>query len=365
MGVALLGWALAAGASAAVPAPPPPPDDPSTIIVTGERVKRSLRDTASSVSVVSQRDIEAASADRVKQMLELVPNVQLGNGSQGPAIRGQDTTGALVALPAFLGGNRPRTTIVVDGRRETYNEFVFAAAPAWDLNRIEVFRSPQTTTQGQNSIAGAIFVYSNDPTFEPEQRARVIAGNYHTGDVSALVSTPLSGDVALRVAGEIRYSRTTSRIADRIEGGDPNHDVYGFVRGKLLVRPRGMADTRLLVTYSHNQSQAPQVVGLTAPFRKRRDSSGFYGTFKINVDALTAALHQMIAGDLTADVIVTGGDSNSRRLAFSGFGQVHNQGRDWSAEAVLNWSPTGAARGSWPESAARTSSCGNSSICRA
>ena len=93
-------------------------------------------------------------------MLALVPNVQLGNGSQGPAIRGLRTRPArwsrcLLSSAATGRGRRS----IVDGRRETYNEFVFGAAPAWDLNRIEVFRSPQTTTQGQNSIAGAIFVY--------------------------------------------------------------------------------------------------------------------------------------------------------------------------------------------------------------
>jgi outer membrane receptor protein involved in Fe transport len=318
--------------------------DQADIIVTGERTPRRLKDTASSVSVVRQRDIEAASADRVEPMLQLVPNVLLGTGSQGATIRGQDTTGALQALPAFLGGNRPRTTLIIDGRRTTYNEFVFGTAPAWDLNRIEVFRSPQTTTQGTNSIAGAIFVYSNDPSFEPEVRARAIGGNYKTREVSAVASAPLSNDVALRVAGDFRYSRTTSHITDRIEGGDPNHDVYGLARVKVLVKPRGMPDTRLLITYAHNQSQAPQIVGLTAPFRKRRDTNPTYGTFRINVDALTAALHQPIAESLVADVTVSAGDSSARRLAIPGFGQTRNIGRDWSAEAVLNWSPDGPLR---------------------
>jgi outer membrane receptor protein involved in Fe transport len=322
-------------------APQPIEESPDAIIVTGELVKRSLKETQSSVSVATEREMEAASADRVKDMLQLVPNVQLGNGSQGPTIRGQDTTGALQALPAFLGGERPRTTLIVDGRRTTYSEFVFGAAPVWDLDRIEVFRSPQTTTQGQNSIAGAILVYSNEPTFAKEVGARAILGNYHTQELSALVSGPLSSDVALRFAGDIRYARTTVHIIDRIQNGDPNHDVFGLARVKLLVKPRGLTDTRLVLTYTHNQSQAPQDTEVTPPFKDRRDELGFYGTFRINVDALTAVLHQQIAGNLAADITVSAGDSLARRLALPGFGQTETKGRDWSAEAVASWTPDG------------------------
>ena len=312
------------------------------IVITGERATRSLKETQSSVSVATARELEAASADRVEQMLQLIPNVQLGGGTQGPAIRGQDTTGALQALPAFLGGNRPRTTLVVDGRRQTYNEFVFGAAPVWDLNRIEVFRSPQTTTQGQNSIAGAIFVTSNDPTFEPEARVRGMIGNYHVREISAVASAPLTRDVAVRIAGDFRYQRTTSHIADRVVGADPNHDVFGLARAKLLVKPRGLPDTRLLITYAHTESQAPQIVGLTAPFRDRRDKSGLYGTFRINVDSLTATAHHALGRDLVADVTLTAGDSHATRFAFPGLGQAHIGGRDWSAEGVLNWSLQGS-----------------------
>ncbi len=208
------------------------------IVVTGERVPRTLRETPSSVAVMDETAIEANGANRVDQILALIPNVQLGNGSQGPAIRGMDTTGPLYALPAFLGGNRPRMTLVVDGRPVSYNEFVFGTFPVWDAERIEVFRSPQTTTQGQNSIAGAIFVNTNEPALSPEYGARAIVGSLKMRQVSALLSGPLAGDtLAFRVAGDFRYGRTSSKIEDVIRGGDPSHDVYGLLRAKLLVKP--------------------------------------------------------------------------------------------------------------------------------
>jgi outer membrane receptor protein involved in Fe transport len=277
-------------------------------------------------------------------VLALIPNVTLGGGSEGPTIRGLDTTGALQGLPAFLGGNRARTTLIIDGRRQTYHEFVFGSAPVWDLERIEVFRSPQTTTQGQNSIAGAIFVYTAEPSFTPEYRARLIAGNYRTGQVSALASGPIAADqVAFRIAGDFRYSRTTSRIADRVVGADPNHDVYGQVRAKLLVKPATLPNSQLTLTYAHLESQAPQVVPATPPFHKRRDAGGFYGTFRINVDSVTAAMRHE-AGQFTTNVTLTAGDSLSRRLAYPGYGQARINGRDWSAEAVVNWGRDGPLR---------------------
>lgn len=316
------------------------PDGEATeeIVVTGERVERTLRATSSSVIVVNQAEIEASGADRVDQLLEAIPNVQLGNGSRGPAIRGLDSTGPLSALPAFLGGNRPRTTIVVDGRPATYNEFVFGTFPVWDIDRVEVFRSPQTTTQGRNSIAGAIFIETNSPTFQREYRARAIAGDFRTKELSAVISAPVIGEaVAFRVAGDVRYNRTTSRITDVMEGADPNNDVFGLLRAKLLIAPSPA--TRATLTYVHSQSQAPQQVGVAAPFEERRDPNPNYGIFRINVDSLTAAVRHDVNSRLTGSILLSAGDTKARRLARADFGQASNDGRDWSAEGTLHWSP--------------------------
>ena len=62
-----MAWLAVASAAAAQPAAKPTQAE-DAIIVTGERVKRSLRETASSVVVIGRRDIEAAGADRVEQI---------------------------------------------------------------------------------------------------------------------------------------------------------------------------------------------------------------------------------------------------------------------------------------------------------
>ena len=309
------------------------------IIVTGERVGRSLRDTPTSVEVFTKNQIENTGADRVEQLLELVPNLQISSGGEGPTIRGQDTTGPTRDLPAFLGGTRPRTTLIVDGRPVTFNEFVFGIAPLWDVSRVEVFRSPQTTTQGQNSIAGAIFVETSDPAFESEYRARFSAGDYKTRQISVAGTAPLNDEVAVRVAGEFRYSRTASRMSDRAEGVDPNHDVYGLLRVKLLARPKTLAGSRFGLNFSHSQSQMPQIEGVRAPFDQRRDANATYGIFRTNVDSATAYGEVEMSPKLSLKTILTGGDSRSQRFAPAGLGEAKIHGQDWSVETILRWSP--------------------------
>jgi outer membrane receptor protein involved in Fe transport len=312
------------------------------VVVTGERTPRSLRETSSSVAVVTARDVNAmASPDRVDQVLETIPNVQMSSGGEGPTIRGQDTTGASRDLYAFLGGNRPRTTLIVDGRPVSFNEFIFGAAPLWDVSRIEVFRSPQTTTQGQNSIAGAIFVVTEDPTATPEYRARAIVGNAHTRQLSAVASGPLADGVAYRIAGDLRFSRPSSMIGEDAVGGDPNRDRYGLLRLKLLATPASLPDSKFELAYTHNSSQAPQVEGVSPPFKKRRNPGATYGTFRIATDSLTASARHQLRSDLVLNALVTGGTSDVERFAPPGLGQVKLANNDLFAEASANWSPAG------------------------
>ena len=324
---------------------PPDEEAPPEIVVTGERVPRSVRETPSSVSVVTSADIKSQAApDRIEQILELIPNVQMSSGGEGPTIRGQDTTGPTRDLYAFLGGTKPRTTLIVDGRAVGFNEFIFGITPIWDVDRVEVFRSPQTTTQGQNSIAGAIFIVTNSPTADPEFRARAIVGDAHTRQVSAVASGPLSPEVSVRVAGDYRYSHPSSVILDDVDGADPNRDEYGLVRFKLLATPSAFAGTRLELGYVHTQSQMPQIEGVRAPFRERRDDEDGYGTFRTNVDALTAAFRYDPSARFSLNTIFSAGDSDIQRFAPEGLGETEIGVRDWSAEAVLNWSANDAIR---------------------
>ncbi|KUO54700.1 MAG: hypothetical protein APF82_08735 [Sphingomonadales bacterium BRH_c42] len=304
-------------------------------------------ETASSVVVEDSQTLnELAAPDRVDQILQSVPNVQLGSGGEGPVIRGQDSTGVVRDLPAFLSGTRPRTTIRVDGRSATYYELAFGLTSIWDIDRLEVFRSPQTTTQGRNSIGGAIFVETNDPTFAWEGTARLIVGDYSTQQAAAMISGPLADDqLAIRLSGDLRRSHTSSRITSIAADIDADNDDSDLVRVKFLAEPTALPDTRLVLTYSHGHSSMPQIEGIKQidamglAFEDRRDPNATYGVFSIKVDSLTGQFAYQPAGDFEAKATVSYGKANVHRRAPSGFGDAHIDARDFSVEPVVAWHP--------------------------
>lgn len=318
------------------------------IVITGERLARTRSQTASSVTVVAAEDMQQLGVERIDQMLAYVPNVRPGSGTEGPTFRGEDSTGVLRDLPGFLGGARPRVTLQVDGRAVGFNEFIFGVAPAWDVQQVEVFRSPQTTTQGRNAIGGAIFVTTRDPGAR-EARARLLSGSQDLWQGSFAVSAPLAGEqLAVRIAGDLRRSETAARIADVYPDADPTRDDHELLRVKLLARPAALPGMRLLATYAHTGSRSPQIEGIAPPFSGRTDPNPGYGVFDTRVDSLTVGLQHALSAQLQARAILSAGDArierDARQVGGLYLGKARTDTDDVSLETLLDYSPTGSLR---------------------
>ncbi|MBX7483328.1 TonB-dependent receptor [Qipengyuania qiaonensis] len=311
-----------------------------TIIVIGTRAERELVDTPDSVVVLNGKEIEARQADRVEQLLAQTPNVQLGSGEQGPAIRGQNATGVLQGADAFLGGTRPRATIRLDGRDLGFNELIYGATGVWDVDRVEIFRTPQTTTQGRNSIAGAIFIQTADPTYEFEGRARALVGNYDTLGLSGVVSGPIVADqLAARVAVDYRESRAQTVVPDFIDGVDERRDDFFNVRAKLLAEPEALPGLRLEFIYAHTDTAAPQADTVREPFEDRANPEGGGGLWRTDTDSITAVVRQELGGDSSLAVTTSYGDSVIRRLSPPGQGVGRIDVEDFAIEVIASRRP--------------------------
>ncbi|MCO6187563.1 TonB-dependent receptor [Rhizobium sp. L1K21] len=240
------------------------------ITITGEKVSRSLRNTASSVSAIDSETLEKDSdAASVADVIKSVPNVTFTSTVGAPIIRGQDTQGPNYGSTAFFGGTVPRATINLDGHYLNFYEYVYGGASIWDVDSIEVFRGPQTTSQGANAIAGAIMVNTKDPTFEPEAAYRAEVGSYKGKRASAMVSGPL-GDSGLagRVAVDY-WGRDTfiDYVNTAFNKGDTDQNLRSFNgRAKLLWEPDEIPGLSAKLTYSHIQNNRPTWEAASSPY---------------------------------------------------------------------------------------------------
>jgi iron complex outermembrane receptor protein len=241
------------------------------ITVTGENVSRDMKNTASSVSVKTSREIDREKTGNatVSEAIADVPNIVYSDSVSAPIIRGQDSQGPLTGQGSFWGGTVPRATINLDGHYLNYNEFYFGATSVWDLDSIEVFRGPQTTSQGANAIAGAIIVNTKDPTFTPEGAYLAEIGNYNNKRAAIALSGPIIEDqLAARLA--IDYSgRDTfiDYISKGFQHGDTDQDFSSLnARFKLLWEPPEVPGLTAKLTYTHNSSNRPSQEAASRPF---------------------------------------------------------------------------------------------------
>lgn len=205
------------------------------IVIVGEKIDRSLQDTATSVGVVTAELLEDQQITRLFDAISLVGNVTPPSRSnEGFSIRGVNSEG--ITGPA---GGLPVSTIYVDGAPQSFQGARRGAMGAWDVAQVEVFRGPQSTNQGRNALAGAIYVTTNDPTFEWEAGGRVLYGEDDTQQWSGVLSGPIAGEsVAFRVAAD--WSEQGRSVDVRNQAVEPFEGENWGVRAKLLLTPASM-----------------------------------------------------------------------------------------------------------------------------
>ena len=237
------------------------------VIVTAERLGRSVLDTSTSVVIVDEKALAQRAADGLRDLLASIPNVTLsGRSSFAPSVRGVDGTGASYGADAFFAGTRLRLNSQVDGRPASYNEAVYGDFGIWDLQQVEVLRGPQSTLQGRNSIAGTIAVKTADPTYDLQAKARLFAGNFDTRQYSAAISAPIvNGQVAFRLSADHRTSQSFVNFPFSIDGRDPKDYESNVYRAKLLINPAAMENFSALLTINHTVSRGTQTEAVSGP----------------------------------------------------------------------------------------------------
>ncbi|WP_095590668.1 TonB-dependent receptor [Actibacterium ureilyticum] len=321
-----------------------PTYDLGALYITGEKVERDLKDTASSVTLYTGERIEREDAGKpnVQAVIAGTPNVVYSENVSTPIIRGNNSEGPHTGANAFFGGTVPRATINLDGQYLDYNAFYFGATSAWDVGSIEVYRGPQTTSQGANAIGGAIVVNTNDPTFEREGAYRLEFGDYGQRRGSLMLNTPLGPDFAARLA--LDYSARDTFIdynGTAFVQNEIGQDFETFNgRAKLLWAPSEIDGLEVMLTYSRTDSTAPSSEGASPDyedldsitmFMPGWDQTSHTAILDVGYDFGTFKLDNKTQWN-TLDV--------DRRVGMAGAGDADIERENWSNETTLTFGDT-------------------------
>lgn len=128
-----------------------------------------------------------------------------------------------------------------------------AAFELFDIRQVSVLRGPQGTLFGRNVTAGAIQIFTSEPSLDDSRfQAQAGAGNYNLREISAFASGALSDTVA----GKLSVSQKTrdGYSVDRFNGRDVE-DLDSFnLRAALLFAPNDDVEVRLLADYAKDEN---------------------------------------------------------------------------------------------------------------
>lgn len=234
------------------------PFDLGTLVLDFDNLQRPVDEVSAAVSVVSGEVASQPTNPDLTEAISDLPNVDYRTGEFLPNIRGIDGSAGQFGAGAFSTGTRPRVNVIADGvsRQTSLLGNSASQLSAWDVDRIEVARGPQTTSGGRSSLGGAINVIYNDPVFSDEFALRgtleTREGELQYGS-SLMANTVLVEDqLALRFTLDGKIGDTFIDITDpafaAVRGElEEEYDYTG--RLQLLARPAATPGLELEFSY--------------------------------------------------------------------------------------------------------------------
>lgn len=226
-----------AGSSAQAGDAPPPQD--AGITVTARRREERVQQVPIALSVLSGQALADTGAFNVSRVQQLQPALQFY--SSNPRNTAINIRGLGAPFGLTNDGIEQGVGFYVDGvyiGRVGASTFDFV-----DVERVEVLRGPQGTLYGKNTTAGALNITTRAPSFAPEARVELSAGDRAFVQAKSSVSGPLADRLALRLS----TSATTRKgTIHNVASGENLHRQRNLgLRGQLLWKPDDAIDVTL------------------------------------------------------------------------------------------------------------------------
>lgn len=227
-----------------------------TIITTGTRSERALRDIPASAQQIDEADIETRQIDDIRELAETVPNVTVERRSNHMGINTRDGRSGNAGFNIRgLDGNR--VLMLVDGVRMPRGySFGGSSRDNVDiglLERVEVIKGPSSALYGSDGIGGVVQFFTRSPesylkdgrsfggqaglAYEGDSRT-VRAGGTVAGAASDSVQWLLSGSAAKGHA--LRNKGDNPSFGPQRTEPNPEDNRDLALLGKLVWKPDGV-----------------------------------------------------------------------------------------------------------------------------
>lgn len=167
--------------------------DSPDVIVTARRRAENIQDVPISVQAISGETLQRKGTIDLQSLVDQAPGLNATGGNPrnfSVTIRGI--------------GYAPTAADGLDNAIGVYFDGVYQARPGQvlqdlvDVQSFEVLRGPQGTLFGRNAAAGALNITFNKPSITPEQTFEVSYGRYNFAQGKAILTGPLTDNIAYR-----------------------------------------------------------------------------------------------------------------------------------------------------------------------
>ena len=202
------------------------------VVVTATRTARTAEETLSSVTVITQEDIERQQATSIQEVLRSVAGLSVTNsGGEGKLssifIRGTESDQLLVIVDGVKIGSA------------TAGSSAFQLIPVELIERIEIVRGPRSSLYGSEAIGGVVQIFTKKGKGELRPVISLSAGSFKT--YKALAGLSGSNDKTWYNVSISSYDTEGFNACDGepMVGGcyttEPDDDSYRYTSGSFAV----------------------------------------------------------------------------------------------------------------------------------
>jgi iron complex outermembrane recepter protein len=226
------------------------------VIVAAQRRSQNLQDVPISALVTSGEQLGLRNNNALNELTQTVPAVYIGTDGR--------------SMDLYIRGIGAGSNQSLDQSVSIFEDDVYhgrsrmTAATFLDTNRVEILMGPQGTFFGNNAIAGAVNIVTNQPTRDFQASARVLYGSFDQYAADAAVGGGLTDQLSARLALTATGNYGWLHNINVGEQWPIEHNLAG--RLSFRYAPSGDFDATLKAEAARNND-----VGLNGSFQQVRD----------------------------------------------------------------------------------------------